>query len=232
MYIYWCREQTAAATGRIQCRAPNLQALPKRPVQLSASKRVTSSQELFDDGDNSPESPKNFEDAWSIKLNDAEESILVEPTNGVNFIENSDIMQNPDKLNTKHKTANSSNVVPGIMASSSLKTFDSTVNVNQESNKISSPKTFDSTMNANSESNKLLASTNVGSPKPGSPSPAVTPHNITARNALCSEAGYLLVSADFQQMELRLLAHFSQDSVLLQAFRTHQDVFTTLATKL
>ncbi len=44
------------------------------------------------------------------------------------------------------------------------------------------------------------------------------------RAAFVPPPGYLLVSADYSQIELRVLAHLSQDPVLLDAFRTGQDI--------
>jgi DNA polymerase-1 len=44
------------------------------------------------------------------------------------------------------------------------------------------------------------------------------------RGAFVPEDGNLLVSADYSQVELRVLAHLSQDPVLLDAFRNDQDI--------
>jgi DNA polymerase-1 len=44
------------------------------------------------------------------------------------------------------------------------------------------------------------------------------------RAAFVAEPGKILLAADYSQIELRVMAHFSQDSVLLEAFRTGQDV--------
>jgi DNA polymerase I len=44
------------------------------------------------------------------------------------------------------------------------------------------------------------------------------------RGAFVAPPGYLLVSADYSQIELRILAHLSQDERLVEAFRTGQDV--------
>jgi DNA polymerase-1 len=61
--------------------------------------------------------------------------------------------------------------------------------------------------------------------------------NIPVRTALGREIraafipapGNLLMSADYSQIELRLMAHFSQDSLLLNAYRTGQDIHTLTA---
>jgi DNA polymerase-1 len=44
------------------------------------------------------------------------------------------------------------------------------------------------------------------------------------RGAFVSEPGKVLVSADYSQIELRVLAHLSQDPVLIDAFRSEQDI--------
>ena len=49
------------------------------------------------------------------------------------------------------------------------------------------------------------------------------------RRAFVPPTGYVLVSADYSQIELRVLAHLSQDPVLLDAFRTGQDIHTRTA---
>src|SRR5579862_4571363 len=45
------------------------------------------------------------------------------------------------------------------------------------------------------------------------------------RAAFVAEQGWTLLSADYSQIELRILAHFSEDPVLIEAFRTGQDIF-------
>lgn len=52
------------------------------------------------------------------------------------------------------------------------------------------------------------------------------------REAVIPDAGCLFLSADYSQIELRLLAHFSQDAHLLQAFRERQDVHSATAAKI
>jgi DNA polymerase I len=49
------------------------------------------------------------------------------------------------------------------------------------------------------------------------------------RAAFVAPPGCSLVSADYSQIELRVLAHLSQDPVLLNAFRSGQDVHTRTA---
>jgi DNA polymerase-1 len=44
------------------------------------------------------------------------------------------------------------------------------------------------------------------------------------RQAFVAKPGHLLVSADYSQIELRILAHFSQDPAFLDAFRSGQDI--------
>jgi DNA polymerase-1 len=44
------------------------------------------------------------------------------------------------------------------------------------------------------------------------------------REAFVAKPDYLLVSADYSQIELRILAHFSRDPAFLEAFRSDQDI--------
>jgi DNA polymerase I len=44
------------------------------------------------------------------------------------------------------------------------------------------------------------------------------------REAFVAKPGHVLVSADYSQIELRILAHFSQDPAFLEAFRSGQDI--------
>ena len=52
------------------------------------------------------------------------------------------------------------------------------------------------------------------------------------REAVIPDEGCLFLSADYSQIELRLLAHFSQDEHLLQAFRSGQDVHAATASRI
>jgi DNA polymerase-1 len=49
------------------------------------------------------------------------------------------------------------------------------------------------------------------------------------RAAFVAEPGWTLLSADYSQIELRLLAHFSEDAVLVEAFRRGEDVHARTA---
>ena len=49
------------------------------------------------------------------------------------------------------------------------------------------------------------------------------------RAAFVAPPGHLIVSADYSQIELRVLAHLSEDPVLLDAFRNEQDIHTRTA---
>ena len=49
------------------------------------------------------------------------------------------------------------------------------------------------------------------------------------RRGFITEPGWLFLSADYSQVELRILAHISQDETLLEAFRQDQDIHTTTA---
>ena len=52
------------------------------------------------------------------------------------------------------------------------------------------------------------------------------------RQAFIAEPGHLLLSADYNQIELRILAHMSDDPSLIESFRTGEDVHTRTAVQL
>jgi len=49
------------------------------------------------------------------------------------------------------------------------------------------------------------------------------------RRGFVTDQGWLFLAADYSQVELRILAHISQDEALLQAFREDQDIHRTTA---
>jgi DNA polymerase-1 len=51
------------------------------------------------------------------------------------------------------------------------------------------------------------------------------------RAAFIAEPGYVLLAADYSQIELRLLAHFSGDKLLVEAYRTGEDIHTLTASQ-
>jgi len=52
------------------------------------------------------------------------------------------------------------------------------------------------------------------------------------REAVIPDEGCLFLSADYSQIELRLMAHFSQDEHMLTAFRTGQDIHAATAARI
>jgi DNA polymerase-1 len=51
------------------------------------------------------------------------------------------------------------------------------------------------------------------------------------RAAFTAEPGHVLLAADYSQIELRLLAHFSQDGLLVEAYRHGDDIHTLTASQ-
>ena len=54
---------------------------------------------------------------------------------------------------------------------------------------------------------------------------------ISIRDAFEASSGCVLLSADYSQLEVRLMTHFSQDPLLLSIFRKGGDVFKSLASE-
>ena len=54
---------------------------------------------------------------------------------------------------------------------------------------------------------------------------------INPRDGFTASEGFVLLAADYSQVELRILAHFSADAGLLEAFRAQVDVFRAIAAK-
>jgi DNA polymerase I - 3''-5'' exonuclease and polymerase domains len=59
--------------------------------------------------------------------------------------------------------------------------------------------------------------------------PIRTEFSRQIRKAFLPEPGWLMVSADYSQIELRILAHLSQEPVLIEAYQNNRDVHTVTA---
>ncbi|WP_333175202.1 DNA polymerase I [Microcoleus sp. S13_B4] len=59
--------------------------------------------------------------------------------------------------------------------------------------------------------------------------PIRTEFSRQIRKAFLPESGWLMVSADYSQIELRILAHLSQEPVLVEAYQNNRDVHTVTA---
>jgi len=59
--------------------------------------------------------------------------------------------------------------------------------------------------------------------------PIRTPEGRRIRQAFVPETGYVLVAADYSQIELRIMAHLSGDEGLIKAFREDADIHTATA---
>jgi len=57
-------------------------------------------------------------------------------------------------------------------------------------------------------------------------------HSFSVRDAFVAAPGYLLLSVDYSNIELRLMAHFAQDPTLLQLFHDRVDVLSAMASRL
>ena len=54
-------------------------------------------------------------------------------------------------------------------------------------------------------------------------------NSVSPRSGFVAEKGNILISADYSQMELRLLAHFSNDPMLISSFKLGEDVFRCIS---
>jgi DNA polymerase I len=59
--------------------------------------------------------------------------------------------------------------------------------------------------------------------------PIRTPEGRRVREAFVAPAGHVIASADYSQIELRIMAHISEDAALLRAFHEGQDVHRATA---
>lgn len=57
------------------------------------------------------------------------------------------------------------------------------------------------------------------------------PKTFSCRSAFAVEKERILISADFCQLELRVLSHLSGDDGLISIFKTNSDVFISIAAK-
>ena len=61
--------------------------------------------------------------------------------------------------------------------------------------------------------------------------PIRTDQGMEIRRAFIPRDGWTLVSADYSQIELRILAHYADDEILIKAFKDDEDVHTRTATE-
>eukprot|EP00300_Choanocystis_sp_HF-7_P042543 c9284_g1_i1.p1 GENE.c9284_g1_i1~~c9284_g1_i1.p1 ORF type:complete len:466 (+),score=91.36 c9284_g1_i1:1-1398(+) len=66
---------------------------------------------------------------------------------------------------------------------------------------------------------------------PPPPEPSAHYDILCLRNVLSARPGYVLLSADYAEMELRLFAHLSGDEILLSLIHQGGDVFKAMASK-
>jgi len=59
--------------------------------------------------------------------------------------------------------------------------------------------------------------------------PMRTPQGRAIRRAFVAAPGHVLIGADYSQIELRVLAHLSQDPALIEAFRAGEDIHASTA---
>jgi DNA polymerase-1 len=61
--------------------------------------------------------------------------------------------------------------------------------------------------------------------------PVRTDEGIEIRKTFVPRKGWILVSADYSQIELRILAHYADDDILIKAFQHDEDIHTRTATE-
>lgn len=61
--------------------------------------------------------------------------------------------------------------------------------------------------------------------------PIRTDEGRKVRSAFIPRKGWLMLAADYSQIELRLLAHYSKDEILMEAFENDEDIHTRTATE-
>ena len=61
--------------------------------------------------------------------------------------------------------------------------------------------------------------------------PIRTEEGMEIRRAFVPRQGWFMLSADYSQIELRILAHYSDDPILIKAFQDEEDIHTRTATE-
>jgi len=61
--------------------------------------------------------------------------------------------------------------------------------------------------------------------------PIRTDQGMEIRRAFIPRQGWTMVSADYSQIELRILAHYADDEILIKAFKNNEDIHTRTATE-
>jgi len=62
--------------------------------------------------------------------------------------------------------------------------------------------------------------------------PIKSPEGRKIREAFIAKSNFSILSADYSQIELRILAHLSKDSGLIQAFKDNKDIHTITASEI
>ena len=61
--------------------------------------------------------------------------------------------------------------------------------------------------------------------------PELADQAISLRNIFSSPPGYQLISADYSQLELRVISHLASDPTMLELLNTGGDVFKDIASR-